>query len=249
MGKAENGSGGGLRSRVVRILAASVIGSMVVLAPAYLAINRRAVFVDLWLLAYDSPEPNLLIASPKGGDDLAELLVEGALARLDHNVVYPPPSRQYREIDYPMGDVPDDEGVCTDLVIRAYRRMDIDLQEEVHEDMKGDFWRYPPLWGLLEPDPNIDHRRVPNLMVFFSRRGKRLPLSDDPEDYRPGDVVCWELAPGITHIGIVSDQRDKHTGNPKIIHNIGLGPDHEDVLFDYEIIGHFRYPAHECAMQ
>ncbi|NTW26356.1 MAG: DUF1287 domain-containing protein, partial [Lentimicrobium sp.] len=148
---------------------------------------------------------------------------------------------QYFTIAYPNGDVPAGKGVCTDVVIRAYRMLGIDLQKEVHEDMKLNFDKYPKQWGLSKPDKNIDHRRVPNLMKFFERHGTVLVNSKNPLDYGPGDIVCWDLGGGITHIGIVVTT--KATGNLRhlIVHNIGSGQVMEDCLFSYGIIGHYRY--------
>jgi uncharacterized protein YijF (DUF1287 family) len=146
----------------------------------------------------------------------------------------------YRSIGYPGGDVPEGVGVCSDLVIRAYRVLGIDLQQAVHEDMSETFAAYPDRWGLGAPDPNIDHRRVPNLEVFFARRGVRLPVTDDPGDYLPGDLVTWNLGP-LPHIGIVVSVPSNDGERFQIAHNIGRGPELEDMLFDYEIVGHFRY--------
>lgn len=148
----------------------------------------------------------------------------------------------YVVIPYPMGDVPAETGVCTDVVIRAFRRAGVDLQKEVHEDMRGNFSVYPKKWGLRAPDTNIDHRRVPNLQTFFTRKGKSLTITDRAENYQPGDVVSWDLnGRGLTHIGLVSDIRNEKTGRFLIIHNIGSGTRAEDVLFDWKITGHFRY--------
>ena len=152
---------------------------------------------------------------------------------------------RYCKIAYPMGDVPAHIGVCTDVVIRSYRGVGIDLQERVHLDMKAHFSAYPKNWGLRRPDTNIDHRRVPNLMTFFTRAGARLPVSRVAADYRPGDLVVWDLGRGILHIGVVSTQRSRGTGVPLIVHNIGAGPQQNDILFSYKIIGHFRYPNPE----
>lgn len=148
----------------------------------------------------------------------------------------------YVVIAYPNGDVPVETGVCTDVVIRAFRRAGIDLQSEVHEDMKANFALYPKKWGLTKPDTNIDHRRVPNLQTFFTRMGKALPVTQNADDYRPGDVVSWDLDNrGTTHIGLVSDLWNRETGRYLIIHNIGGGAKAEDVLFDWKITGLFRY--------
>lgn len=147
----------------------------------------------------------------------------------------------YFSIPYPNGDVPSDRGVCTDVVIRAYRKRGIDLQREVHEDMRANFDVYPKLWGLSQPDRSIDHRRVPNLMTFFTRHGTVKPISQETDDYRPGDIVCWNLGNGVTHIGIVSSRRSRDGKRFLIVHNIGAGQVLEDCLFDFKIIGHFQY--------
>jgi uncharacterized protein len=148
----------------------------------------------------------------------------------------------YTRIAYPMGDVAPDKGVCTDVIIRAYRAAGIDLQQRVHEDMQAHFALYPKNWGLKRPDSNIDHRRVPNLRVFLGRFGKSLTLSRKPEDYAPGDLVTYRLPFGQPHIAMVSDERAAFDPKrPMIIHNIGAGPKQEDALFSYEITGHFRY--------
>jgi len=148
----------------------------------------------------------------------------------------------YVVIPFPNGDVPMETGVCTDVVIRAFRGAGVDLQREVHEDMRDNFSAYPKKWNLPKPDTNIDHRRVPNLQTFFERKGKSLPVTKNAENYRPGDVVSWDLdGKGLTHIGIVSNILNENTGHFLIIHNIGAGAKAEDVLFDWKITGHFRY--------
>ena len=142
-----------------------------------------------------------------------------------------------------MGDVPAEYGVCTDVIIRAYRKIGIDLQQLVHEDMRNHFSLYPAKrnWGQHKTDTNIDHRRVPNLQTFFTRHGKKLATSKKQEDYQAGDLVTWILPGNLPHIGIVSDQRSADNMRPLIIHNIGAGPQQEDMLFDYPITGHYRY--------
>jgi uncharacterized protein len=147
----------------------------------------------------------------------------------------------YVKIDYPNGDVPIDRGVCADVIVRAFRRGGIDLQKKLHEDMSKNFAKYPQKWGAKRTDRNIDHRRVPNLMTWFERQGKDLSLSQNAKDYLPGDVVAWELADGRFHIGIVSRIAVKETDRYAIVHNIGLGARLEDVLFEWKIIGHYRY--------
>ncbi len=165
-------------------------------------------------------------------------LAAAAIERTHHTVRYDP---GYVGIAYPNGDVPADSGVCSDEVIRSYRALGIDLQKEVHEDMKAHFSAYPK--GSRTLDRNIDHRRVPNLMVFFSRQGETLPITKNAGDYSPGDLVTWDLDPkrGIPHIGIVVDQKSPQSGRYLIVHNIGEGPQMEDVLFEWKITGHYRY--------
>ncbi|SMC70995.1 DUF1287 domain-containing protein [Moheibacter sediminis] len=163
---------------------------------------------------------------------------DAALSIVDPSIDYDP---AYFSIDYPNGDVPADKGVCTDVVIRTYRKLGVDLQQLVHEDMKANFNLYPKTWGLSKPDTNIDHRRVPNLMVYFSRFGQEKPMTDYADDYLPGDIVCWRLINGMTHIGMVVDKKSKDGKRFKIVHNIGGGQVLEDVLFHYEIIGHYGF--------
>lgn len=146
----------------------------------------------------------------------------------------------YRRIRYPMGDVPAQAGVCTDVVVRAWRAQGVDLQQLVHEDMRRAWHAYPKLWGLKRPDTNIDHRRVPNLAVFFRRRGQSLPASRQPEDYRPGDMVTWMLPGNLPHIGIISDRKSA-SGTPLVIHNVGAGTQEEDALLRWPVTGHYRY--------
>ncbi|MEL0652354.1 DUF1287 domain-containing protein [Algibacter sp. TI.3.09] len=161
-----------------------------------------------------------------------------ALELTKQKVVYDP---SYFSIDYPNGDVPSDKGVCTDVVIRAYREIGIDLQKNVHEDMKVNFNVYPKIWGLKRTDKNIDHRRVPNLMTYFKRQGAEKAITEQAKDYLPGDVVCWNLGGAITHIGIVVDKKSTDGKRNLIVHNIGSGQVLEDCLFDFKIIGHYRY--------
>jgi uncharacterized protein len=146
----------------------------------------------------------------------------------------------YVRLRYPDGDVPLDRGVCTDVVIRSFRAAGIDLQREVHQDMRANFRAYPQNWGLRRADSNIDHRRVPNLMRYFERRGKAVPRARERR-FLPGDVVAWRLPNGLHHIGIVSQARAPGGRHPLVIHNIGAGTQEEDVLFAFEIIGHYRW--------
>lgn len=168
----------------------------------------------------------------------ADDLVKAARERTHHHEIY---DGSYRRIGYPMGDVPDDRGVCTDLVIRAYRGLGIDLQVLIHEDMARHFSAYPTIWGMRRPDRNIDHRRVPNMQAFLVRVGASLPLSQMPQDYLAGDLVTWMLPGNLPHIGMVSDRVVNGTRRPKVIHNIGAGPVEDDILFGYRITGHYRY--------
>ena len=165
-------------------------------------------------------------------------LATAALELTKDKVVYDP---NYFSIDYPNGDIPKGKGVCTDVIIRAYRKLNIDLQKEVHIDMKQNFNLYPKIWGLKRTDKNIDHRRVPNLMTFFSRKGTVKSITKNPKDYIPGDVVCWNLGGAITHTGIVVHKKSRDGKRFMIVHNIGSGQVLEDCLFDFKIIGHYRY--------
>lgn len=166
--------------------------------------------------------------------------VQAAQERMNHRVTY---DGRYIAIPYPGGDVPDHLGVCTDVVIRSYRKLGVDLQVLVHEDMDAHFDLYPSkrIWGLNSPDENIDHRRVPNLQTFFNRHGESLSISTVGTDYQPGSMVTWMLPGNLPHIGIVSATINPRSGNPMIIHNIGSGPTLEDMLFKYEITGHYKY--------
>jgi hypothetical protein len=185
----------------------------------------------------------LLVACLLANNVLAERtaeLVVAALERTRHQVIY---NGAYFRIDYPNGDVPAAYGVCTDVVIRSYRKLGIDLQQLIHEDMRENFARYPAkrIWNQTRTDRNIDHRRVPNMQTFFTRHGSSLPISQNGQDYKPGDLVTWMLAGNLPHIGIVIDQFSDDGKRPLIVHNIGAGPQLEDVLFSYSINGHYRY--------
>jgi uncharacterized protein YijF (DUF1287 family) len=166
-------------------------------------------------------------------------LSSSALSIVDNTIRYDP---TYFVIKYPNGDVPSDKGVCTDVIIRAYRKLGIDLQKEVHEDMAKNFSKYPKTWGLKKPDTNIDHRRVPNLAVFFSRFGKVKSTETNPALYVPGDIVTWILPGNLTHIGIVVNKKSADGKRFMVVHNIGGGQVLEDCLFKYTITGHYQYP-------
>lgn len=172
--------------------------------------------------------------------DFQQKLSDAALQLTKDKVVYDP---AYVSIKYPNGDVPKNKGVCTDVVIRAYRKLGIDLQKEVHEDMKANFSVYPNLkkWGLKTTDTNIDHRRVPNLEVFFGRKGQKLEISKNPKDYKTGEIVTWMINDKLPHIGIITNKKSPDRKRPMIVHNVGAGQVLEDCLFDYTIVGHYRY--------
>ncbi len=171
--------------------------------------------------------------------DFYQKLSNAAVSIIDPDVIYTP---SYVSIDYPNGDVPAKTGVCSDVVIRAYRKLGIDLQKEVHKDMKANFSLYPKTWGLKTTDKNIDHRRVPNLETFFERKGKSLPITQNANDYTIGDIVTWRLSgDGIPHIGIVTHLKSNDGKRNKIVHNIGSGQVLEDCLFNWKIVGHYRY--------
>lgn len=167
-------------------------------------------------------------------------LVAAAREQIGVTLHYDP---AYVKLAYPRGDVPIERGVCTDVVVRAFRRVGYDLQELVHRDMKKAWAAYPhpAQWKLKRPDTNIDHRRVPNLATFFGRHGVTLGVSKDAQDYEAGDIVTWQVPPGLPHIGLVADVRTT-AGVPLIIHNIGNGTRMEDRLFSYTITGHYRFP-------
>lgn len=178
-----------------------------------------------------------LIENP---NSFAEKLSNAAISIIDKEVVYTP---DYISIKYPNGDVPSKTGVCTDVIIRAYRKLNIDLQKEVHEDMVANFTKYPNLkkWGLKTTDKNIDHRRVPNLEVFFSRKGKTLPITQNASDYKTGEIVTWMINDKLPHIGIVTHLKSEDGKRNLIVHNVGGGQVLEDCLFSYTIVGHFQY--------
>ena len=186
----------------------------------------------------------------------AARLVEAARARVGQTVLY---DASYVSLKYPGGDVPNDRGVCTDVIVRSYRALGVDLQMLIHEDMRRAFSKYPRRWGLKRTDRNIDHRRVPNMRVYFNRNGTAMSVSADANAYKPGDLVTWDLRAPYSaaeagarpskrtsfartpHIGIVSDRRSADGKRPLIIHNIGFGTLEGDMLFSYRITGHYRF--------
>jgi uncharacterized protein YijF (DUF1287 family) len=190
---------------------------------------------DLVLAQSQKESSSKLLQSPTS---FGEKLSNAALSIVDNTIVYTP---SYVSIQYPNGDVPAKTGVCTDVVIRAYRKLGIDLQKEVHEDMKAHFSLYPKTWGLKKTDTNIDHRRVPNLEVFFERKGVKLNVSKNPKDYKTGDLVTWMIADKLPHIGIITHLKSTDGKRPMIVHNVGGGQVLQDCLFSYAIVGHYRY--------
>ena len=194
--------------------------------------------------APSSPAPSTSSSSPavthaaRADGFSPEQLITSARAQIGVTLAY---DSAYTSLAYPNGDVAQEKGVCTDVVIRAMRAQKIDLQQLVHEDMQRAFTKYPTRWGLRRPDANIDHRRVLNLETFMQRRGKAMAVTQNPTDYQAGDWVTWRVGDGkLPHVGIVSD-RQSAEGTPLIIHNIGGGTQEEDVLFAFPIVGHFRW--------
>lgn len=186
----------------------------------------------VWMMIGIGPALAQEVKQVRGTD-----IVESARWQVGKTVEYDP---AYVALSYPNGDLPIARGVCTDVVIRALRRArKMDLQKLVHKDMKLHFSSYPKIWGLKSADKNIDHRRVPNLKVFFKRSGWALPVSKKKSDYLPGDIVTCTVAKRLPHIMVVSDRKDED-GTPMIIHNIGAGTREEAQLFAFPITGHYR---------
>jgi hypothetical protein len=185
-----------------------------------------------------TPPPSIARPLPPNASPQLKQFVEAAIEQSKVTTGYDP---SYVGIAYPNGDVSSDTGVCSDVVVRAFRKVGIDLQKEVHEDMTRAWAAYPRKWGARGTDTNIDHRRVLNLTTWFDRQGKSLAITNERPDYLPGDVVAWQLSDGVEHIGILtnlSSDADKHY---LIVHNIGSGARVEDVLLSWKIIGHYRY--------
>jgi len=178
--------------------------------------------------------------TPTAAKNFAEKLSNAAISIIDPSIDYDP---AYFSIEYPNGDVPKNKGVCTDVIIRSYRKLGIDLQKEVHEDMIENFSKYPNLekWGMTKTDTNIDHRRVPNLEIFFERNGQKLSITQDPKDYKTGEIVTWLINNKLPHIGIVTSKKSSDGKRNLIVHNVGNGQVLQDCLFEYKIVGHYRY--------
>ena len=184
------------------------------------------------------PPSSVTLPLPAKSSPQLKQFIDGAVEQSKVTTGYDP---SYVKLDYPNGDVANDTGVCSDVVVRAFRKAGIDLQKELHEDMKLAWGEYPRKWGARGTDTNIDHRRVLNLTTYFDRRNKSVPISSNRTDYLPGDVVAWELSDGVEHIGILTNlwsEPDKHC---LVVHNIGAGARVEDVLFAWKILGHYRY--------
>jgi uncharacterized protein YijF (DUF1287 family) len=177
-------------------------------------------------------------ALPPNSPANLKLLIDGAAEQIGKTTSYDP---SYQKLEYPNGDVPIETGVCSDVIVRAFRKGGIDLQKDVHEDMKGNFAAYPTRWGMKGTDANIDHRRVPNLRTYFTRKGKSMATDGPSETFQPGDIITWDLGSGVDHVGILSNVWFKPAQRYLIIHNIGAGTKMEDVLFAWKITGHYRY--------
>ena len=197
--------------------------------------KEESKLTEIFVLNQKEITQDISIENPKS---FAEKLSNAALSIIDPDVIYTP---AYVGIKYPNGDVPAKTGVCTDVIIRAYRKLGIDLQKEVHEDMKANFVLYPKTWGLKSTDKNIDHRRVPNLEVFFGRKGEKLKFTQNASEYETGDLVTWMINGKMPHIGIVTHKKSADGKRNLIVHNVGGGQVLEDCLFSWEIVGHFRY--------
>ena len=194
------------------------------------------------LFSCNQKEKNISFSesSPTPAKTFGDQLSNAAISIIDPTIDYDP---AYFSIEYPNGDVPKDKGVCTDVIIRSYRKLGIDLQKEVHEDMIKDFSAYPNLekWGMTKTDTNIDHRRVPNLEIFFERNGQKLTVTQDPKDYKTGEIVTWLINNKLPHIGIVTSKKSSDGKRNLIVHNVGNGQVLQDCLFEYKIVGHYRY--------
>ncbi len=194
----------------------------------------------LFFSCHTKESNNIALSSTIIPKTFGEKLSQAALSIIDPSIDYDP---AYFKIDYPNGDIPKDKGVCTDVIIRSFRILNIDLQKEVHEDMLENFSLYPNLkkWGMTKTDTNIDHRRVPNLEVFFERKGIKLPVTENAKDYKTGELVTWMINDKLPHIGIVTNKKSSDGKRNLIVHNIGGGQVLEDCLFEYKIVGHFKY--------
>ena len=198
----------------------------------------KPVYLFLFLISFLTTESKRQLQT--ANKPFTTKLSDAAIAIINPNIIYDP---SYFAIKYPNGDVPKNKGVCTDVIIRAYRKLGIDLQKEVHEDMKSHFSLYPNLkkWGMTKTDSNIDHRRVPNLEIFFERKGTKLPVSKNSNDYKTGEIITWMINNKLPHIGIITNRKSTDGKRNLIVHNVGNGQVLEDCLFSYTIVGHFKY--------
>lgn len=198
----------------------------------------KSIYLFLFIISFLTNESKAQLQT--ANKPFATKLSDAAHSIIDPNVIYDP---SYFGIKYPNGDIPKNKGVCTDVIIRAYRKLGIDLQKEVHEDMKSHFSKYPNLkkWGMTKTDTNIDHRRVPNLEIFFERKGTKLNVSKNESDYKTGEIVTWLINNKLPHIGIITNKKSKDGKRNLIVHNVGNGQVLEDCLFLYTIVGHFKY--------
>ena len=200
--------------------------------------NMKPVYLFLFLISFLTTESKRQLQT--ANKPFTTKLSDAAIAIINPNIIYDP---SYFAIKYPNGDVPKNKGVCTDVIIRAYRKLGIDLQKEVHEDMKSHFSLYPNLkkWGMTKTDSNIDHRRVPNLEIFFERKGTKLAISKNANDYKTGEIVTWLINNTLPHIGIITNRKSTDGKRNLIVHNVGNGQVLEDCLFSYTIVGHYKY--------
>ena len=200
--------------------------------------NMKPIYLFLFLISFLPTESKGQLQTTN--KPFTAKLSDAAIAIIDPNIIYDP---SYFAIKYPNGDVPKNKGVCTDVVIRSYRKLGIDLQKEVHEDMKSHFSLYPNLkkWGMTKTDSNIDHRRVPNLEIYFARKGTKLVVSKNAKDYKTGEIVTWLINNKLPHIGIITNRKSVDGKRNLIVHNVGNGQVLEDCLFSYTIVGHYKY--------
>jgi uncharacterized protein YijF (DUF1287 family) len=200
------------------------------------------ILIAISFLACSQKEKNTILVENTAtiAKTFEDKLAAAAISIVDPTIDYDP---SYFSIKYPNGDIPKNKGVCTDVIIRAYRKLEIDLQKDVHEDMKANFSKYPNLkkWGMTKTDTNIDHRRVPNLEVFFERKGIKLAISENAKDYKSGEIVTWIINGKLPHIGIITNKKSNDGKRNLIVHNIGNGQVLEDCLFRYKIVSHFKY--------
>jgi uncharacterized protein YijF (DUF1287 family) len=198
----------------------------------------KPIYLFLFLISFLTTKSNAQLQT--ANKTFANKLSDAAIAIIDPNIIYDP---SYFAIKYPNGDVPKNKGVCTDVIIRSYRKLGVDLQKEVHEDMKSHFSKYPNLkkWGMTKTDSNIDHRRVPNLEIFFERKGTKLAVSKNANEYKTGEIVTWLINNKLPHIGIITNRKSTDGKRNLIVHNVGNGQVLEDCLFSYTIVGHYKY--------